>query len=148
MGKSKDRLRECSCNECGIVFHTFISRIKIGRGKFCSKKCHSSNMLKDNVCTICKQTFKKVQKRKLLFCSPSCREFSGIDEFRKDNLRKNRQSPAKGVARPEISKEKHWNWQGGLSLLNDRHDSNDYKIWRQAGISRYGLMGSTANTVI
>jgi len=26
----------------------------------------------------------------------------------------------------------HWNWQGGISLINDRHDSQKYKEWRIA----------------
>lgn len=28
------------------------------------------------------------------------------------------------------SGEDHWNWQGGISKLNDRHDSHEYKKWR------------------
>ena len=28
-------------------------------------------------------------------------------------------------------KEQHWNWQGGISLLNDNRDSSEYKNWRQ-----------------
>lgn len=27
--------------------------------------------------------------------------------------------------------EDHWNWQGGKSLVNDRHDSSRYKEWRR-----------------
>lgn len=33
-------------------------------------------------------------------------------------------------------REKHWNWQGGLSLTNDRHDSHTYKEWRMAVYKR------------
>ena len=44
----------------------------------------------------------------------------------------------KGVPLSEEHKKKigrkgavHWNWQGGLSLINDRHDSTQYKEWRK-----------------
>lgn len=33
----------------------------------------------------------------------------------------------------------HWNWQGGKSLINDRHDSAEYKRWRRAVYKRDGF---------
>ena len=33
------------CNECGVEFKTYPSRIKTGRGKYCSKKCSDKHTL-------------------------------------------------------------------------------------------------------
>ena len=34
-----------NCKECGKEFKTYPSKIKIGRGKYCSKKCSNKNTL-------------------------------------------------------------------------------------------------------
>lgn len=43
----------------------------------------------------------------------------------------------KGKKMPQISKEKHWNWQGGKSGLNRLiRNSLEYKLWRLAVFER------------
>jgi 5-methylcytosine-specific restriction endonuclease McrA len=34
--------------------------------------------------------------------------------------------------------ETHWNWQGGISIINDNRDSQAYKNWRQSVYQRDG----------
>jgi len=65
------------CLNCGRVFEIKISRIKTGRGKYCSTECYHNKGRLLRVCQICHQTFlmkkSRVEKGKGVYCSWSCR---------------------------------------------------------------------------
>lgn len=113
------------CNkECYTLFHkrntkTFICEIcgksfessnHTNANRFCSRECYNkqhSLQEKIRTCPTCGKTFeaKTITDK---FCSKEC-------------YNKNRHMP---------SGQNHWNWQGGISLLNDHRDSAEYKKWR------------------
>ena len=82
---------KCVCKICSKEFYTIPSRIKIGRGKYCSHKCrlkglHNSNKGVNNwhwknkikrVCQFCKKEFFVLQTRindnRAKFCSLKCK---------------------------------------------------------------------------
>lgn len=100
--KWKGGPRPVICQSCGKEFYIQPCRIKIGEGKYCSKKCYSKKILK--VCKICKKEFWVIRSRKITtkYCSRKCHGISDkgkhpIAEFKKgQNLR-----------------EKNYNWKGG-----------------------------------
>jgi len=95
----RDRIK-CKCLFCGKEFETVESRIKVGKGKYCSLDCYN-----------------KVKKG---------RRQSPKTEFKKGQI-----SQVKGIKRNWQSKEKHWNWKGGINPINDSiRKSLKYKEWR------------------
>lgn len=67
------------CKECGKNFRVFNSRIKMGRGKYCSKKCWKKHKLKSvffRNCLFCKKNFKtydcRIKNNEGKFCSRKC----------------------------------------------------------------------------
>lgn len=74
-------MEKCSCLTCGKVFFLPPSRLKWGRGKYCSPRCqykHIRENPKKNervyVCPVCKKSFKKVVHKKVqnVYCSMKC----------------------------------------------------------------------------
>jgi hypothetical protein len=78
-----------SCKECGRKFKTYISNIKIGKSKFCSRECYGKWRSKNikgeknprwgkikKVCEVCHRTFyispSNVEKGYGRFCSREC----------------------------------------------------------------------------
>jgi len=102
-----------SCLQCGKEFHTYPSRIKLGRGKYCSKKC--SNMPTNQtevVCLYCNKKFmakdSELSRGGGIYCSKKC---------------------ASSDYKNHYSGEKASNWKGGKQ--RSRHNG-DYKYsdWR------------------
>ncbi|MCK9371233.1 hypothetical protein M0R04_15075 [Candidatus Dojkabacteria bacterium] len=104
-----------NCLFCNKKFMNNPSRIKTGRGKYCSKKCKLNASVKiiTKICLICEKDFKtipsKIKKGNGKFCSKPC-----YGQW----MRKNRQGKNAG------------GWKGGISPFNVliRH-STDYKEW-------------------
>lgn len=67
---------ERRCLICQKVFTVIPAKIKVGKGKFCSKKCylvdHSKNTWSMGICLGCNKEFKYRTKRKQTCCSLSC----------------------------------------------------------------------------
>lgn len=96
----------CTCQVCGKIF----KGSKYNANKFCSRKCYNnfhSIKNKERSCPSCGKIF-LAKSNEDKYCSWEC-------------YNNNRQMP-KG--------EEHWNWKGGISKNNDRHDSYEYKQWR------------------
>lgn len=43
--EKQTKLLNCTCNECGVQFKEYLSRVIDGRGKYCSKKCSNKHTL-------------------------------------------------------------------------------------------------------
>ena len=133
------------CDYCNQEFLKYKS--KIGKHNFCNRDCYLKYHSKEVpicICEICGKTFKGNKYNANRFCSRECyNKFHNIKN-------KERKCPTCGKifsakANEDIycskecynkdrhmpKKEQHWNWQGGISLLNDNRDSNEYKNWRQ-----------------
>lgn len=134
------------CTWCGKEIK--VSPSKNSKHNFCNKECylafHTQNTKEYN-CEVCGKKFKSSQHQNAnRFCSRECyNKFHNIQD-------KERICPTCGkifIARTSEDKycsqechlkqlhstykdENHWNWQGGISKENDRHDSNEYKQWR------------------
>lgn len=134
------------CDTCGIEFTKYES--KISTHNFCCRDCYLKYHSKDVptcTCKICGKIFKGDKYNANKYCSRACyNEDHGI----KNKIRKcpccgenfeAKQSEDKycsqecflKILHEKIKGENHPNWKGGLSLLNDRHDSHEYKEWRQ-----------------
>lgn len=70
---------EVKCQTCGKTFETWPAKIKIGKGKFCSRKCNSIFQTKreKKICEICGKEFEiipsKLKKGWGRFCSKKCK---------------------------------------------------------------------------
>jgi 5-methylcytosine-specific restriction endonuclease McrA len=117
------------CKECGEILNTCPARIKLGRGKFCSKEClnafrsknstgennaHWKGGLLNRICEFCGTSF-SVPKSRLRysparFCSPVCAA-AGINRYGDNNP----------------------NWKGGINPLYVAiRNSMQGKQWRQS----------------
>lgn len=138
------------CDTCGKEFYKY--SYKVGKHNFCNRECylkfHSKNV-KTYTCEICGKVFKGDKYNANRFCSREC-----YNEFHKIK-NKERQCPICGKTflakasediyccldcynkdRHPPKKEQHWNWKGGISLIEDKRDSSEYKKWRQAVYQR------------
>ena len=96
----------CTCEICGKTF----KGDKYNANRFCSRECYNKFHNIDNKereCPVCHKTF-LAKASNDIYCSWNC-------------YNQDRHMP-KG--------DKHWNWKGGISIQNDRHDSSLYKEWR------------------
>ncbi len=133
------------CDTCGKEFEKYES--KIGKHNFCCRECYSifhSKEVPKCKCIICGKEFKGDKYNKNKYCSREC--------YLQDHCIKNKERICPKCGKSFIAKtaedkycswecynkdrhmpkgEEHWNWQGGVSLLNDRHDSSEYKEWRK-----------------
>lgn len=80
------------CLKCGKQFYKQLSRIKIGKGRYCSSKC-AANYPKS------KATLKRMSLAQI-----------------------GKVSPFRGKHRPELAGSNHWNWKGGLSKTSRLDD--------------------------
>lgn len=97
------------CEVCGKNFQ---SKNKENANRFCSRECYNTFHKiknKNRICPVCGKSF-EARTSDSKYCSQECHL-------------KSLHSYCKG--------ENHWNWQGGLSKENDRHDSQEYKEWRK-----------------
>lgn len=103
---------KCICEICGKEFEGK----KHNANRFCSRKCYDifhNIKNKERICPVCKKSFIAKQSEDK-YCSVEC-------------YNKDRHMP---------KKEDHWNWKGGISLLNDHRDSAEYKKWRMEVYTR------------
>lgn len=138
------------CDTCGKEFYKY--PYKIGKHNFCNQDCYKAYHSKDvnfYICEICGKKFKGAKYNANRFCSRDCyNQYHSIKNKERvcpvcgktflakqsediycslDCYNKDRHAP---------KKEEHWNWQGGISLINDKRDSTEYKEWRQAVYQR------------
>lgn len=98
-----------TCEVCGKHFQ---SKNKENANRFCSRACYEqSHRIKDKIrkCPTCGKMF-EARTTDSKYCSQECH----LQILHNYNKGKN-----------------HWNWQGGISKEQDRHDSQEYKNWRQ-----------------
>ena len=134
------------CDNCGKEIKKYAS--KINQHNFCNRKCYLEYHSKDTKiykCEICRKEFKGDKYNANRFCSRECYlEYHKIKNkirvcptCKKEFIAKASDDKYCCVEcynkdRHMPSKENHWNWKGGVSLLNDNRDSAEYKEWRRA----------------
>ena len=138
------------CDFCGKEFFKY--PYKVSKHNFCDRKCYLSYHKKQPLlcrCEVCGKTFEGVKTNANRFCSREC--YNTYHSIKN----KERKCPTCGkifIAKQSEDKycsiecynknrdmpkgERHWNWQGGKSLINDQRDSPQYKNWRQAVYQR------------
>ena len=113
-----------NCLTCNKIFETYQSRIKVGKGKFCSKNCANNSR-------IGKQTWNK-GKKGLQKWTP--KKYSQMIKFMTGNsfakgknlgntngFKKGFTPWNKGIKMPEISNDKSYNWKGNKVSYSGIH---------------------------
>lgn len=141
MGKKE----KIACDTCGKIFEKYSS--KIGKNNFCCRECYLQFHSKDTsyaYCEVCGKSFKTMKGNANKFCSRECYlQYHKIEK-------KERICPVCGkkfLAKTSSDKycswecynkdrhmpkgSDHWNWKGGISIINDNRDSALYKEWRK-----------------
>lgn len=141
------------CDNCGKIFEKYES--KLSKHNFCCRDCyskfHSKNVL-EYKCIICGTKFKGDKYNANKYCSRKC--------YLEDHSIKNKERVCPKCGKTFIAKtsedkycswecynndrhmpsgQDHWNWKGGVSKINDKRDSSDYKKWRYAVYQRDGF---------
>lgn len=148
------------CPVCKKVFRTILAKVKIGKGKYCSRDCylkeHSKNTWTKGICKGCGKEFRYVAHRKQICCSLSCNakwkrvkkgdskrkmmsclQCGGKYKVFKKRLKEGR---GKFCSRSCHSKwmsihlvgEKSYSWKNGLTPLYRRiRTLSKYKEWRK-----------------
>ncbi len=141
------------CQVCNKTFRTYPSRIKIGKGRYCSSKCSLSSI-----------GFQKGQEswmkgKRGIRLSPATEFRKGQPAWNKggkapwakhDKQFKKGMIPWNKGLKGFCGKEKHWNWKGGIRELRKKlHETYEYRQWRKAVLKRDNrtcqLCGSTKN---
>lgn len=132
------------CDTCGKEIEKYES--KVSKHNFCNRECylkfHSKNT-KEYICETCGKKFKGYDYNKNKYCSRECYDKA---HSIKNKIRECPTCHKKFEAKTSESKycswecynkdrhmprgKEHWNWQGGISLINDKRDSQEYKKWR------------------
>jgi hypothetical protein len=146
------------CKQCGNEFETIPSRIRNGRGKYCSRKCfHEFTRNKEiRVCQKCGNEFEAhlsdIKRGRGKFCSRKCFHESREKKIRvcqkcgnefeahlSDIKRGRGKFCSKSCAQ---TRENNANWQGGISfepyciLFNNEFKERVREFWgRKCGIS-------------
>jgi hypothetical protein len=92
-----------NCKECGKEFKTIPSRVKDGRGKYCSKECSNKHTL-----------IKKGEHRGVQFAKGHqtwCKGLKGIHLSPKTEFKKGNIPWCRGKKRQEMANENHWFWK-------------------------------------
>lgn len=129
------------CKICGTKFKTYLSRIKIGKGKYCSKKCSSIILFKKGHIPWTKgkkglHLSKKTEFKKGMVSWNKGLHISTGGGVKKGNIPWN-----KGLKLDYIPHFKHRNkmvgeknpaWKGGVSTINQKiRKSFEYEEWRR-----------------
>ena len=107
------------CPGCGARFSTSASRLKWGRGKYCSRKCQYANQVINHwvftKCAVCGEEIKRSPshiKSRNQFCSPEC-------SYKGRATKLVTRPPPTTKTRQKMSEaqrgERGPNWQGGIS---------------------------------
>lgn len=117
--------KKVKCLVCGTIFVSH----KFSKKKLCSLNCRNRN-LKENPYWLGKNHKEETKKR--LSNIHKGKRLSPRTEFKKGNVPYNN-----GEKRPEVAKENHWNWQGGITAkLKALRQTLEYKQWRKAIFER------------
>ena len=133
------------CYTCRKEFEKYES--KIGKHNFCCRECYlkfHSEEVPECTCIICGKKFKGSKYNANKYCSREC---YNIDHSIKGKERECPKCGKKFIAKTSEDKycswecyntdrhmpkgSKHWNQKGGVSMINDNRDSNQYKNWRK-----------------
>ena len=115
---------ERNCKKCNKVFYTYLCKIKVGKGKYCSKQCSNEVTLfkKGNHSSI-KTEFKKGQKlseitkNKMRGRGTWNKNTKGLCKPNKTSFKKGQHySLNTEFKKGQFTKEKHFNWLGGKSF--------------------------------
>lgn len=112
-----------NCLNCKKEFKTYVSKIKLGRGKYCSKSCNNISQL--GKCVSPLTQFKKGEHR------------SPTTEFKKGSSSWN-----KGKTNYWLIGEKNHQWKGGISkhslgYLNQKSGINKRKLQHRLIMEQY-----------
>ena len=122
-----------NCLTCQELFFPKNSNIKLGWGKYCSKKCHYQSIRNGEKrrSLVCEGAFyisnSKILDKRGKYCSRKCYYDS----------RKKYGSWNKGKKFPNLQGPNSSNWKGGVTPINRIiRTSPEYKIWRKAVYER------------
>lgn len=150
------------CLRCGEKFKTYLSRVKVGKGKYCSKKCYWNSTFRN--CLICNERFKvpsnSLKKGIGKFCSRKCYGISIKGKKHSAEVKKKISTSLIGLNTwskgrkhsPETIRKrvlqmqgvKHWNWKGdsvGYYALHDWIKRNLGKPTKCEHCEKDGLTG-------
>src|SRR3990167_5281321 len=140
-----------NCLKCNVEFYTKPARIKVGKGKYCSKKCHYTRN-GEKIEKVCQCGNKFVVPPSLIrieSCSLSCKAklLYNREKFTmKGKTAWNRGKPTsietrlkQRQAKLGIRGKNHWNYKDGSINRNERHylmQHDEYKQWRWSVFKR------------
>lgn len=139
-----------NCQVCNKEFRTYPSRLKIGKGKYCTKCRVVSRFRKGHV--------PATKGRKGIHYSSKTEFKKGLIPWNKGiktGTKHNKQFkkgmiPWNKGLKGFSAKEKHWNWKGGITPVRKKlHETFEYRQWRKAVLKRDNrtcqMCGSTSN---
>lgn len=128
-----------TCRVCNKSFRTYPSRIRIGKGKYCGKKCAEVSLFP-------KGHIPWSKGKKGIHYSPATEFKKGQASWNKGKI-----CPSMRGSRPRkegykawnyglkgfMAGDKHWNWKGGIREIRKKlHETYEYRKWRLAVLKR------------